>query len=1089
MVPVKEKADYTVRPKLNLAKPTTTVGPNATVLKLGSAVQPKSGGLVLKGPSDKPTLVAKPSVPTAVKSPWASLPPVDKVSPVPVNPPTQASLPRFSQKDPHGFDAMPPPPSPAKEIAADDFTRSWRETQNGIPRELFNSQSGRYEPVNDTRRGSMRKDQNFRPPALLQRPSQSDPHGPAEPSAAFQTNRSGGQQEQGPYNRRRNSSNLSGDSGNQGRRMSLSKGTELARIPTEIHEQRRNSQREQSPLTPGNPPTRYAQRDVSPAQTHNQLIASQSPTVAMSQLMTANDSALASPQQSQVGLSSLADSNQDAIAVQKKLMREKREMAIKRKKEEEEREEAEKRERIRLKMEMLGLPPLDDKKGKKEAVVEVPSSPAQPQDEILSASRSPPKPPVPDVSGEPKQYGMMKVHAPTKNGVHPGIEAVRKTSVQSPVLNEKLPSPIIEVTDNPANDTTAPLVNGVIDQISTQASAPKSPELHLQDHLSNPIPQPWKEAQQGPNGFPNWGTASMTTHSSPGGNLWGPPSSHNRALGNGDFNRSIQRPQSRQPQYHQHVPSPAPQPIGPPKPNQQAPGSQAQFRPSDTGIKPTSEESQTMSAFPSPDSVPAALSNQMRGPQNDSEPKTANLIVGSAAPSTNNSADRVPRINDSARSGLSAWANFHVTSAKENEKAAQDLAARLMEEKRSGTAQDFQLPIMNETWRQVKINEQVGQRQVVGALKTQSIAQDISTDQQIHGDDRITALPKPANIGPVAGVVRSSRFFPAAQAIPPQGQRSISLNVGFVRSTSPPPPDSVDHPAFAGIPQRPLVKIPFIKPKPTVRLPPSFTTPIQSPVMTEIRALPLRAVSQPLVNNPSWQERINGLFGRKPSPEKKFAHVAEFSTSKTSFEVASMEDPTSVSLPPKEAAELSVDIAGSGEVESKAVEEEDELFEERDFGSVPTVLIPPVAPAPLWQPARTPKSYRLRSKLIREIETISVRPFVFGLDEKEHHHSPNGVLVTIRVPGPMATTKFKVMPRYNGHGAPRNQPSQQPLSPQGRATKGLKSRETSATYGKPKPTQSGPMRTSSQTGPNIQPKIKSYTNNVSWARRASGVVQ
>ncbi|KAF2083915.1 hypothetical protein K490DRAFT_7671, partial [Saccharata proteae CBS 121410] len=127
-----------------VSRPNSTSG-TKTILKPGSLAStgsPKPAGLVLKGQPDKPTLVAKPSAPSAVKSPWAPLPPIEKVSPVVINPPVQqqASA-RLSQRDPHGFDALGQAPSPAKEIAADDFNRSWREERG--PRELFNSQSGR----------------------------------------------------------------------------------------------------------------------------------------------------------------------------------------------------------------------------------------------------------------------------------------------------------------------------------------------------------------------------------------------------------------------------------------------------------------------------------------------------------------------------------------------------------------------------------------------------------------------------------------------------------------------------------------------------------------------------------------------------------------------------------------------------------------------------------------------------------------------------------------------------------------------------------------------------------------------------------
>ena len=1092
-MPVRQNPAEAVRPKLSLAKPTTTVGPNATVLKLGSANQPKPGGLVLKGPSDKPTLVARPSAPTSVKSPWASLPPVDKISPLPANPPAQSPSLRFSQKDPHGFDSLPPPPSPAKEIAADDFSRSLRDTQIGTQRELFDSKSGRYEPVSDARRGSMRKDQNFRPPSLLQRPSPSDPHGPAEPSAAFQTNRAGAQQDIGPYNRRRNSSNLSGDSGNQGRRMSTNRASDLPRIPAELDQQPADSQIEQSPLTPGYSQTKHAQRDLSPAQLHNQSIASQSPTTAMSQQVTINASASASPQQNKFANTPIADGTQDAVAVQKKLMREKRELAIKRKKEEEEREDAEKRERIRMKMEELGLLPLEEKKGKKEVVAEIPLLPAQLQEASLATLHSPPKPPVPDVSGEPKQYGMMKVHAPIKNGLQLSNEAIQKVSDESPGLIEKVSSPVIESKVRQTNGNALPLINGDSDQTSGHISTSKSTRTQHQDNLATPQPQSWKDSQQGQNGFSNWSNANMTTHSSPGGNLWGPPSSHNRALGNGDFNRSIQRPQSRQLQFQQNISSPAPQPIGPPRLGPQPSGSQGTSRALEAVTQYLNEDSQTLPAFSSSDAVPTVSSAQVRPPQTNNVANASTAVVTLPVTSSLSSVEKTPRANDTIKSGLSAWANFHVTSTKENEKATQDHLARLAEEQQTGgSVPELQLPVMSETWRQVKVNDQVGQRHVVGTLKSQSTTPEVGHAQQPQRDGRPISLPKTGNGTSTVGPVRSSRFFPAAQAVYPHNQRAVSLNETILRPSSPPPPDSANHPAFAGVSHRPLVRIPFVKPKPTVKLPPSLPTPTQSPVMFEHRVTSSRAVSQPSINNTSWQDRINVLVGRKASPEKKFAHVVEFSTSKVPFEVASLESSAAVSLPPQEGNELLSDLGKDSKAESKAVEEEDELFENRDFGSVPTVLIPTVAPVPLWQPARTPRKSRMHPKTIKEAEVVSIRPMSFDLDENDHQHPPNGFRIAIRIPGIMTTARFKVMPRHNGHSTVRNQPQHQPIPPRSRHGKGQKPKDPSALYGNSKSSPNGPLRNASQVATNPQSRSKSYNsnnNNLSWARRASGVVQ
>ncbi|MCJ1305264.1 hypothetical protein MMC08_008078, partial [Hypocenomyce scalaris] len=574
---------------------TSTIGPNATVLKVGSVGQPKTVGLVLKTPSDKPTLVAKPSAPTPVKSPWASLPPVDKVAPVLINPPQQSTT-RFQLSDPHGFESMPPQPSSAKEIAADDFTRSWRDTQD-TKRELFNSQSGRYEPVKEARRGSIRNDQNFRAPSLLQRPSHGDHHGPAEPSAAFQTSRSGSQQEGGPWARRRTSSNVSGESGTQGRRVSMSRGTDLPSIPSEVLQQRRGSQREHSPFGHAQLQGRMGLGDSSPAQGRQQQQSPSSPGLTDSQLAASPQLAKAGAIGPQTTPATTTDPHQDAIALQKQIMREKRELAMKRKKEEEEREEAEKKERIRLKMEKLGLPPLTQKK---EPSKEAPAPTGQPTTVLSHPSQSPPKPPVPDTSGAPVQYGVMKVHGPQPaTGTQPGAESVAEETSKPRVSSRDVGQVQIDALQ-------PPMSNGVIGKDSQAASPaqglPDTPDqAPIQDHRL----QPWKNVQSGPDSYTSWGGAAMTTHSSPGTNLWGHPGH----IGNGDirnvnYDRNIPRPSSRPPPYQQHMTSTAPQPIGPPR-NFQRPLGPTEVSQASTSLqKPSTEDSQTIPTFPTPVSPP-----------------------------------------------------------------------------------------------------------------------------------------------------------------------------------------------------------------------------------------------------------------------------------------------------------------------------------------------------------------------------------------------------------------------------------------------------------------------------------------------------
>lgn len=128
--------------KALFTKPATTVGPNATILRVGANAErqqqtTKSNNAPAKSANEKPILTSKGPAPPPIKSPWAALPPIDKVSPV--NPPIQNKVssrlpPRESQR----IEASQVPNVAAlpREIAADDFNRSWRDGQPSAPREL-----------------------------------------------------------------------------------------------------------------------------------------------------------------------------------------------------------------------------------------------------------------------------------------------------------------------------------------------------------------------------------------------------------------------------------------------------------------------------------------------------------------------------------------------------------------------------------------------------------------------------------------------------------------------------------------------------------------------------------------------------------------------------------------------------------------------------------------------------------------------------------------------------------------------------------------------------------------------------------------
>ncbi len=1091
-------------------KPMTTVGPNATVLKPRSAAQPKSGGLVLKTPSEKPTLVAKPAAPAPVRSPWASLPPVEKVPPVDINPPSRPSTSRLPQNDSHGNNVMSPPPPAqvAMEIAADDFTRTRRDTQNGNLGQLYNAQSGQYEPANTGRRGSVRKDQNFRPPSLLQRGTTHDQHSPAEPSAAFQTQRSGSQQDAAPWTRR-GSSTVSGDSGPQGRRMSMNKGTDLPRIPHDLLQQRRESQPLQSPSTPVFGPNQLSQHGSSPAQQPPHS-AAQSPAMQQSQLSQESSSATGLPYQNRNPASySVNPKTREDVAVQEQLMKEKRELAIKRKKEEEEREEAAKRERIRLKMEKLGLPPLEEKrepekktiekKGaesvkvdeqeteKLEVMPDVRQTPSQLQEPPTSTPLSPPKPPTPDASGMPQQYGMMKVHGtPSSNVPQSASErlVVEKSRAHAP--SQLISPPGLESKAEQNEQSPLPMVNGM--QKQTESVSQKSPP-DVQHLVREQRQQPWNNGSRDNNGYSGWSgpNAGIAREQSVSNSVWGPPTQH-RTLGNGTFDRSVQRPQSRQ---QEPFPSPALAPIGPPRHLQrlrEVPNSRA----NDVSPTPMVEDFQTIPTFPPTDAPTSSMRPETTSrPTSEDQQILPSVGAGAQPRSYINHTEGPSNRSELQKSTLAAWGNFHVTDAEKNRQLSQQHAARLAEEARTGIRHEPSLPIMNETWRQVKIDEQGGQRHIIGVSRSQNTHGQKVT-QEVNGDVRSSSFSNSATIAPAmaAGVGRGSRFFPSAgRGLQPYFHGLPPFMPGYARSPSPPPPDNDIHPVFAGDRGRPLVNLPFMKEKPKVRLPPSIATPVQSPKMAEVRVTPLRAASQPLVNNPSWQDRFNGLLGvKKTSPEKKFALVAEFSATKVPLDSPEVQVSASVSLPPKNG-----EAARSLEVYSKAMEDEEALFENREFGSLPAVQIPSKAPEIGWSPAKSMRRGQFKqSRMSKEVEATSREPLKI---EKEITANNGITLIFINLFG-MAASKSVPVPRSNANTPGQGVQRPRNVSGSMKQVKPYKTRDNSGSYGQnpvhtsshhPKTSHSGPQRNLVPVGPNPQTRPPNK-NHSAWGPRATSAV-
>lgn len=954
---------------------------------------------------------------------------------------------------------MPPPP--AKEIAADDFSRSWREGGANANRELFNSQSGRYEPVNDSRRGPSRGDVNSRQPALLQRLSQQDQQGPAEPSPAFQTHRASGQD--GSYGRRRASSTVSGGSGNLVRRMS--KGQEM-HAPQEVFDGRRGSvvAGTDSPASPNiqnsslhQPGQRgLTQQPWQPRASPS--ISHASPASAHGQMAAPGNAQSAPP----------AIPLEDEIELQKKIMRETRELARKRRLEEEAREDAERKERIRLKLEAMGPPP-ESKKSKKEASKEEKDVPTQIQtrDGPLT-SFPPPKPPVTEVDGEIKQYGMMKVHPPE--------------TVSAPMAESKVTKP-----ENNLALVKDLLSNGIYSNVSTKEGTESQQVSH-----ENRQSQPWqKPAPSGTERYPTW--ANSSTHPAQGRNVWGPPT-NDRTLGNGTFNPEL----SRLPEMHSGQPpqmaGSGPGPIGPP--NQSRVNGQYQGRPREqftqrpAPIGPpqrqqeiTLEQQQRAHANAAWSALPEKLAREEREEREKQETirlerQASGVDKPQPQPVYKDTWKQVV-VEDGVRSSVkivsqtvndgpnpaaaSGWNEYAA-------KIAQDDAAELTNpenawrQKESSGAKVPQ-PVYKDTWRQVQVEN--GVRSDV-----------LSSTTTMSSGSSSTAPP-----------MRGSRFFPQSKDI-----RLEDSNPSFNRpgSPSPPPPTMADHPAYDGDTAHPQVSLP--RPPPIVRLPPprvlapigppkpitSFAAAVAAPVLPLVT--PSIAPSsyhprqqddntryrndQPRPTRPphtpagvgDWQDRINHLIGRKSSPPK--THVlAVDSSSKNALELPTAQISATVSLPSSPSGPTSED---DSLFETKPMAEE--CFEEQEMGSLPSIRVPNKAPEAAWHLAAPQTKPLPRRFVLTQVTTIEPLTFLPQITKE-------GNMVHIFLPGMREEKCINAPPKKEArqgsnssrHGKPRGGASRHTSSNHPR---GGRARDSSSGFYTPSVEQTSvsPSPTSSTRG-------------------------
>ncbi|KAF2152550.1 hypothetical protein K461DRAFT_321538 [Myriangium duriaei CBS 260.36] len=927
----KDARPLETKPILTALKRPQATGPPKTVLRPGAAQQAKQD-LANSKESQEPNSLTGPKAhaPVPTKSPWATLPPIDKSAPIAdfdaLHAP--AAKPTLGSQDARMMDGSFHN-SIAREMEADTFDRAWRETDRG-PRELFNSQSGRYEPAPEGRRGSMRREQGYRQPSVLQRPSQSDGSDVAiEPYQAR-----GAQMDGSPWTRRRGSSISAHSAQPFERRISISQKGPDSSSPAE----------NRTGIVIGH--------DIGPQ-------AKQS-----------------SPKQAQKIQQQVDDRNEEILR-QKRIMQEKRELAIRRRKEEEEKEEAERRERIRLKLESLGLEPLPDKS---QASV----SPAQ-RSTSGEALQQPTKveniaePTTSSLANEELRISPVKAQSLSMSNTHsdPGI-AGNQISPQKAMVSPAHTAP-------PRGGHEAAQSRGQEVDSSRGQEVGSSRGVSSYSSPGDSKVQPvYKSPGLSADTFATWGHRSGPANA-PNPNVWGPPGAL-RHIGNGAFDSSFSR-------------------IPPRMQNQNidlgqntgfiAPGQSARSPSSGTRQETSPMRHQQMLS----DQNLAALGlvdtpNETFAPVASAGPSPAQVPLSPIAPP--------PRYQKPApvseHRGPSAWTQFATQS---------DVVRRPFDPavRQAGHLDDGQAPQQRwkETFKQTKVQGDWNgaRRELVAAQETvhgarasaDSPAPPVTHTQQpaaapiagAHPRQSTVRLPEASPTPLMAASARGSASTPSVNATSGQHQSRFfptSLLGGS------PPPEEASHPVHSGGDRdRPTVNLPT--PKPHVRLPPAVIAampPTQpSPVIMPERAPSYRNGPQPLVQSSDWQARFNGLFGRvqtttatPPSPPKtppKAAAVpspAPLSSSKAEvFDIGSGHSAT-VSLPTRpvsapSSAGVSVDMASKPTF--------DDIFDgELSFGSTPKVSVPR---SPLYQPENPERSglhiLRMRpiAKFDKPVEPLS----------------------------------------------------------------------------------------------------------------------
>lgn len=949
-----------VKPSLSaLKKPTEPSGPPKTILKPGAAAaQAKQNGLPSQSPgTEKATLKAKSPAPPS-KSPWATLPPVDKFSPVNIPVQQVAQHAPLATQDARAYEAtMAPPQQPAREIAADTFDRSWREGEGGS-RELFNSVTGQYETAPEGRRSS-RPEPYGRKPSVLQRPSQQGMNHPPEPSPAFQT-RSGSQTDGPPSWAHRRGSSVS-QSGLPPRRMSINRGPEAFAA----HERRTSTVAGHDMRTSPN---------VGKAEPPNGMFAQQN---AWQQQMPP-------PPQADAG-----EELEDPVKVQERIMKEKRELARKRRQEEEQEAEAARKERLKAKMAALSGAgqSRQEREAAKEAAAtapkpavepdtiksplgreDKPATPKEPEAPAAASELAPEAQVPPPTSGTSDPVGT-KTSPPEKIELPSSTTKPDGTNLPSRSISDHLHRQVARGPLSPKANSRPPF---------QQAASPYHPPTSAFSSPGERKPQPFgRSPMAGNDGFSPWPSAGS-------GNVWGTGS-----IGNGVFESSSSFAPA--PMFSQQ------NSALPPPPGMARPATSTRISPQGLGADSKSPSLQQNHlpeqgrafAPPGMEGRPDQFMGQARpnGPASSPGLGRQQRVPGPIAPPSR--AQPPMQSQPSEESKINAWRT-----------AAQTLPAQYADTAQAAalTSEDAAPAQSNDTFRETFRQTRGGR--LGGLRKTEKAEFTIHDAQGSRAVSSLNPAPPSTQTQPSVPVPTASplshpwkqtgentvrlpnRSMSMAHAgapvqqppIGPPQMRHQPAPVGTPRKAKvpsdplpptvdskeqpPPPPETATHPVFGGNAKHPHVRLPLAKP--VVKLPPQSAASIaQQPAVV----MPQRqqhwgppAAMRPIVQNEAWQARFNGLFARTnittetpPSPPKtppKTQAPAEgvLASSRVAMPDASSTTTATVSLPqaqhafkPKTSEGFSIN--DSDDVTSKDTIEQ--MFnEELSFGSKPLTRIP-----------------------------------------------------------------------------------------------------------------------------------------------------